>query len=163
MSTRNRRFLLRERPAERMGPENFELIEDDVPRIGENEALIRTLWISLDPTNRMWASETPTYLPPVAIGDVMRAVGLGRVVESKHPAYPVGQLVAGLLGWQEWVVASEETMLMPVPEIPGVSTSALLGVLGTTGLTAWIGVKEIGQPSKWAQMSGVRIDQGMSA
>jgi NADPH-dependent curcumin reductase CurA len=146
MSDRNRRFLLRERPSGRMGPDNFDLVEDEVPEIGENEALIQTLWISLDPTNRMWASETPTYLPPVAIGEVMRAVGLGRVVESKHPAYPVGQLVAGLLGWQEWVVASEGTMLMPVPEIPGVSTSALLGVLGTTGLTAWIGIKEIGKP-----------------
>src|SRR5438034_80890 len=146
MSTRNRRFLLRERPSGRIGPETFELVEDDVPDLRDNEALIRTLWISLDPTNRAWIGEEPTYLPPVAIGEVMRAVGLGRVVESNHPAYPVGQLVVGLLGWQEWVVASEGTLLMPVPEIPGVSTSAMLGVLGTTGVTAWYGMKEIGKP-----------------
>ena len=146
MTERNRRFLLRERPSGRIGPDNFELVEDGVPGIGENEALIRTLWISLDPTNRMWIGEEPTYLPPVAIGEVMRAAGLGRVLESNHPAYPVGQLVVGLLGWQEWVVASEGTLLMPVPEIPGVSTSAMLGVLGTTGVTAWYGMKEIGKP-----------------
>jgi NADPH-dependent curcumin reductase CurA len=146
VSRRNRRFLLRERPSGRIGPETFELVEEEVPGIAENEALIRTLWISLDPTNRAWIGEEPTYLPPVAIGEVMRAAGLGRVIESKHPAYPVGQLVVGLLGWQEWVVASEGTLLIPVPEIPGVSPSAMLGVLGTTGLTAWIGIKDIGKP-----------------
>ena len=146
MTTRNRRFLLRERPSGRFERDNFELVEDEVPRIGENEALIQTLWISLDPTNRMWASDVPTYLPPVGIGEVMRAAGLGRVVESNHPAYPVGQLVVGLLGWQEWVVAGGDTMLFPVPEIPGVSTSTLLGALGSTGLTAWYGIKEIGKP-----------------
>src|SRR6266576_1604354 len=146
MTERNRRFLLRERPTGRIGSGNFELVEADVPAIGDNEALIRTLWISLDPTNRAWIGEEPTYLPPVAIGEVMRAAGLGRVVESKHPAYQVGQLVVGLLGWQEWVVASEGTMLLPVPELPGVSTSAMLGVLGSTGLTAWYGLKEIGKP-----------------
>jgi NADPH-dependent curcumin reductase CurA len=146
VTSRNRRFLLRQRPDGRIGPENFELVEEQVAEIGENEALIRTLWTSLDPTNRMWIGEEPTYLPPVAIGEVMRAAGLGRVVESNHPAYPVGQLVVGLLGWQEWVVAGGDTMLFPVPEIPGVSTSVLLGALGSTGLTAWYGIKEIGQP-----------------
>jgi NADPH-dependent curcumin reductase CurA len=146
MTARNRRFLLRERPSGRIGPDNFELVEDEVPRIGENEALIQTLWISLDPTNRTWMSDVPTYLPPVGIGEVMRAAGLGRVVESNNSAYPVGQLVVGLLGWQEWLVASGGTLLMPVPEFPGVSKSASLGVLGTTGLTAWIGIKDIGKP-----------------
>ena len=58
-------------------PETFELVEEDVPEIGEGEALVRTEWISLDPTNRAWIGETPTYLPPVAIGEVMRAAGLG--------------------------------------------------------------------------------------
>jgi NADPH-dependent curcumin reductase CurA len=143
---RNRQFLLRERPNGRIGPETFELVEEKAPEIGEGEALVRTEWISVDPTNRAWIRDTPTYLPPVGIGEVMRALGLGRVVASKHPAYQEGQLVQGLVGWQEWFVASDTAPLLPVSEVPDVSPSAYLGVFGMTGLTAWIGMKEIGRP-----------------
>ena len=73
-------------------------------------------------------------------------LGLGQVVASKHDGYREGQLVQGLIGWQEWAVASDAAPLLAVPEVPGVSPSAFLGVLGATGLTAWIGVKEIGRP-----------------
>jgi NADPH-dependent curcumin reductase CurA len=79
----NRRFLLRERPTGRIDDRTFELVEEAVPEIGGGEALVRTRWISLDPTNRAWIGETPTYLPPVAIGEVMRAGGLGEVVASQ--------------------------------------------------------------------------------
>ena len=85
MSDRNRRFLLRERPTGRIGPDTFELSEEAVPEIGDGEALVRVDWISLDPTNRTWINDTPTYLPPVGIGEVMRAGGLGEVVASKNP------------------------------------------------------------------------------
>src|SRR5437764_7657182 len=142
----NRRFVLRSRPEGRIGPDTFELVEEPVPELGDGEALVRTQWISLDPTNRAWISETPTYLPPVAIGEVMRALGLGRVVSSKHDSYREGQLVQGLVGWQEWTVASDAAPLLPVPEVPGVSPSLYLGVLGTTGLTAWVGLTDIGKP-----------------
>ncbi len=117
-----------------------------VPEIGDGEALVRIEWISLDPTNRAWISDMPTYLPPVGIGEVMRGIGLGRVVASKHPDYAEGQLVQGLTGWQEWFVASDAAPLLPVAEIEGVSPSAFLGVFGMTGLTAWVGMKEIGKP-----------------
>jgi NADPH-dependent curcumin reductase CurA len=144
--TRNRRFLLRERPTGRIGPDTFELGEHELPEIGEGEALIRVEWISLDPTNRAWINDTPTYLPPVGLGEVMRGLGLGRVVESKHSKFAVGQLVQGLVGWQEWIVASDAVPLMPLPEIPNVSPSTFLGVLGMTGLTAWVGMRDIGRP-----------------
>jgi hypothetical protein len=85
MPDRNRRFLLRERPSGRIGPDTFELREEAVPDIGDGEALVRVDWISLDPTNRAWINETPTYLPPVGIGEVMRAGGLGEVVASNNP------------------------------------------------------------------------------
>ena len=91
----NRRFVLRERPNGRIDDRTFELVEEPVPEIGEGEALVRTRWISLDPANRAWIGETPTYLPPVAIGEVMRAGGLGEVVASNSPDYRVGQLVQG--------------------------------------------------------------------
>jgi hypothetical protein len=146
MTERNRRFLLHERPQGRIGPTTFDLVEEDVPQPGEGEALVRTEWISLDPTNRAWLEETPTYLPPVGIGEVMRALGLGRVVASNHPLYAEGQLVQGLTGWQEWVVASDAAPLLPVPELGDVSPSFALGALGMTGLTAWVGLTDIGKP-----------------
>lgn len=146
MPDRNRRFLLRNRPSERIGPDTFELVEEAVPAIGDGEALVRVDWISLDPTNRTWINDTPTYLPPVGIGEVMRAGGLGEVVESKNPNYRVGQIVQGLVGWQEYLVASDTQPLFPVDVADGVSPSAYMGALGTTGLTAWVGIRDIGKP-----------------
>jgi NADPH-dependent curcumin reductase CurA len=146
MPDTNRRFLLRSRPDGRITADTFELVEEPVPEIKDGEALVRTQWISLDPTNRGWIGEEPTYLPPVGIGEVMRAAGLGRVVASKHDSYREGQLVQGLTGWQEWVVVSDAAPLLPVTEIPGVSPSLYLGALGMTGLTAWVGLTDIGRP-----------------
>ncbi|WP_343572092.1 NADP-dependent oxidoreductase [Mycobacterium sp.] len=146
MSDRNRRFLLRERPSGQIGPGTFELDEQPVPEIGDGEALVRVDWISLDPTNRMWIDDRPTYLPPVGIGEVMRAGGLGEVVASNNPNYAVGMTVQGLLGWQEYAVASDSAPLMPVQVADGVSPSAYLGALGMTGLTAWVGIRDIGKP-----------------
>jgi hypothetical protein len=146
MPDSNRRFLLRSRPEGRITADTFELVEEPRPEIKEGEALVRTQWISLDPTNRAWINDTPTYLPPVGIGEVMRGLGLGQVVASNHDAYREGQLVQGLVGWQEWAVTSDAAPLLPVPEAPGVSPSAYLGVLGMTGLTAWVGLEDIGRP-----------------
>jgi NADPH-dependent curcumin reductase CurA len=142
----NRRFVLRERPTGRIDDRTFELVEEPVPVIGEGEALVRTRWISLDPANRAWLNDTPTYLPPVGIGDVMRASGVGEVVASSSPDYPVGRLVVGRTGWQDYVVASASAPMRAVAEIPGVSPSHFLGALGTTGLTAHIGMLDIGRP-----------------
>jgi NADPH-dependent curcumin reductase CurA len=146
MPDTNRRFLLRSRPDGRIADDTFELVEEPVPDLNDREALVRTEWISIDPTNRAWIREEPTYLPPVGIGEVMRGLGMGRVVASKHDSYREGQLVQGLTGWQEWAVASDAAPLMPVAEIPDVSTSFYLGVLGMTGLTAWVGLEDIGRP-----------------
>lgn len=144
----NRRFALRQRPEGRIDDETFELVEEELPAIGDGDALVRTEWISLDPTNRTWIEDMPGYLPPVQIGETMRALGLGRVVESKHPDYEEGQLVQGLTGWTENFVASDAMPVQRVPEIEGVSPSLYLGALGMTGLTAWVGMKEIGKPKE---------------
>jgi NADPH-dependent curcumin reductase CurA len=146
MSEVNRRFLLRERPEGRIDDRTFELVEETVPEIGDGEALVRTQWISVDPTNRTWIGETPTYLPPVAIGEVMRAGGLGEVVASNSPDYEVGQLVQGLIGWQDYSVASAAAPMRVMPELPGVPPSSFLGALGMTGLTAYVGTFDIGKP-----------------
>jgi NADPH-dependent curcumin reductase CurA len=146
MPDRNRRFLLRERPSGRIGPDTFELSEEAVPEIGDGQALVRVDWISLDPTNRAWINDTPTYLPPVGIGEVMRGGGLGEVIASKNPNYPVGQIVQGLVGWQEYAIVSDAMPLFPVDVAEGVSPTAYMGALGMTGLTAWIGIRDIGKP-----------------
>ena len=112
MSETNRRLLLKERPTGRVGQQNFDLVEEPVPEIGDGEALVRTQWISLDPTNRVWMTDRPGYLPPVAIGEVMRGAGVGQVVASRHERYPEGSLVTGLTGWQDYVVTSD---LLPAP------------------------------------------------
>ena len=153
MSDTNRRYLLRQRPHGRVDADTFELVTEPVPEIGEGEALVRTEYVSVDPTNRGWLNDTPTYLPPVGIGEVVRAGGIGRVVASNHPSYAEGQLVQGFVGWQEWLVASDEAPLLPVTEVPGVdSPSAYLGVLGMTGLTAWVGIREIAKPQEGETM-----------
>lgn len=148
MSDRNRRFLLRERPTGRIGPSTFELTEGIVPEPGDGEAVVRVDWISLDPTNRMWINDTPTYLPPVGIGEVMRAAGLGVVVASKNPNLAVGQAVQGLLGWQEYAVVTATDFVMPVDLAEGISPSAYLGAMGMTGLTAWVGIRDIAKPKQ---------------
>jgi NADPH-dependent curcumin reductase CurA len=146
MTGRNRRFLLRERPTGRIGPNTFELSEEAIPELGDGQALVRVDWISLDPTNRMWINDTPTYLPPVGIGEVMRAAGLGEVVASKSARFAVGQQVQGLLGWQEYALLDDTAMVNPIDVAQGISPSAYLGALGMTGLTAWIGIRDISKP-----------------
>ena len=148
MADTNSRFLLRERPTGRIEPSTFELVESPVPEIGDGEALVRISYISLDPTNRAWIGETPTYLPPVAIGEVMRAGALGRVVASKHPGYPEGALLQGLFGWQEYAVVSDAAPAWTMPEQEGIPDSAWLGVLGQNGLTAYVGMHDIGAPKE---------------
>ena len=149
MSERNRKFLIAQRPSGRVDDTTFDLATEDIPEIGDGEALIRVEWISVDPTNRAWLNDTPTYLPVVPIGDVVRAAGLGRCVASNNPAYEEGKLYQGLTGWTEYFVASDAMPLIPVTEAPGVeSPSAYLGVLGMTGLTAWVGMLQIGQPKE---------------
>ena len=88
-----------------------------------------------------------TYLPPVGIGEVMRAAGMGTVVASNNPNYAVGQTVQGLLGWREYAVSlSDGALVNPVDVADGVPPSSYLGALGMTGLTAWVGIREIGKP-----------------
>jgi NADPH-dependent curcumin reductase CurA len=145
----NRRYVLRERPNGRIGDKNYELVEEPVPEARSGQALVRNLYVSVDPTNRAWIGEEPTYLPPVGIGEVMRSVGLGRVVSSDDPVYPEGSLVTGLVGWQDYVVTGEGSIpLTPVPDDTGLPIECMLGALGITGITAYFGLLDIGKPQE---------------
>jgi NADPH-dependent curcumin reductase CurA len=149
MADVNRRYVLRKRPNGRIDDSTFELVEEAVPEPGPGQALVQNLYVSVDPTNRAWIGEEPTYLPPVAIGECMRSVGLGRVISSDDDTYPEGSLVTGLTGWQDYVVTGEgEIPLTPVPGDTGLPIECMLGALGLTGVTAYFGLLDIGKPQE---------------
>jgi NADPH-dependent curcumin reductase CurA len=144
----NRRFLLESRPVGRIEPSNFQIVEGEVPSAGPNEAVARVLYLSLDPTNRVWMSDIEQYMPPVALGEVMRGAGLAEIVESNNPAYQVGDIVTGLTGWQDYAVTDGKGLgaWTPLPKGLPVPLTAMLGALGITGLTAYFGLLDVGKP-----------------
>jgi NADPH-dependent curcumin reductase CurA len=141
----NRQFRLASRPVGRVKPSDFELRQERAPTPGPGEALVRILYLSLDPTNRVWMSDVPQYMPPVAIGDVMRGGAVGQVVASNRDDFEVGDLVSGLLGWQDYYLITAGPAPFKLPKLP-VSPSLFLGVLGLTGVTAWFGLHDVGKP-----------------
>ena len=146
METRiNRQWRLAARPEGMVGDEHFRWVEEPAPEVtADGQVLVRTLYLSCDPTQRGWMARD-TYLPAVAIGEVMRSFGVGRVLESRHPAYAEGQLVQGQLGWQDYALLDGgSARLNVVPE--GVPIPIAMSVLGITGLTAYFGLLEIGRP-----------------
>ena len=146
MSEINRQWLLAKRPHGMVGEQNFEYREVPRPEPGDGEFLVRNLYLSFDPTQRGWMEDRPSYLPPVQIGEVMRAGSVGQVVASNHPDYAVGDLVQGTGGWQDYFVSSGGG-IMGVNKLPaGVPPSWFLGVLGVTGMTAYFGLLDLGQP-----------------
>ncbi|TXI78790.1 MAG: NADP-dependent oxidoreductase [Cupriavidus sp.] len=146
----NRRFILRERPSGDFDPKVLQRVVEPAPKLGVNEALVRVLYLSLDPTNRIWMSEADSYLPPVPLGDVMRGVTVGVVVESNTSKFPVGAKVAGMLGWQDYalVSGSGEVMAQVIPGWLPVPLTATMGVLGGTGMTAYFGLLDVGKPKR---------------
>jgi NADPH2:quinone reductase len=145
----NRRFRLRRRPAGQVTEDDLELVEEPVPRIGHDQALVRTLWLSLDPSNRISMSSRHYKLPPVAIDSVMRGIGIGQVVESERDDMRPGDLVSGLTGWQDYAVADDEADELPFGPLPSPlpgPLTAFLGPLGHTGVTAYLGIEDIGRP-----------------
>jgi NADPH-dependent curcumin reductase CurA len=140
----NRQIILKNRPVGMIDETTTELIESPVPVCGPNEALVKVGLLSIDPAIRPWMNDAPGYLPPIAIGDVIRAGGSGVVVESNSERYQVGDVVNGMTGWQEWVIASDANPLTVLPRDLGVDLATMMGVLGPTGLTAYFGLLDVG-------------------
>ncbi|MBU6372559.1 MAG: NADP-dependent oxidoreductase [Alphaproteobacteria bacterium] len=146
MTRLNRQWRLARRPTGDIGPADLELVEAPVPALAAGEVLVRNVYLSLDPTNRIWMSDMDQYLPPVEIGAVMRGGTLGVVEESKDPEIPVGAVVlTGLAGWQDYEICAPGVARV-VPQLPGLPLTAYMSVLGATGLTAYFGLLDIGQP-----------------
>ncbi len=145
MATINRQLRLRHRPDGLVKRDDFDLVKQPVGELRDGEALVRVLYISMDPTNRVWMRDIPQYMPPVAIGEVMRAGGIGRIVESRSSHFKVGDLVHGLLGWQDYLVIHESSAgnFSRLPADAGIPLPRLLGACGTSGVTAYYGLTDI--------------------
>lgn len=146
--TMSRRFVLARRPHGQIRADDFELDRSEVTLPDRAAMVLETLWISLDPAIRGWLDDRPSYLPPVGIGETVRALGLARVVESTLEGFEPGRVVRGFVGWQERLVTDEPLAWELVDEDPSVPLVQRLGVLGMTGLTAWVGMMDIARPHK---------------
>ena len=143
----NRQWLLASRPNGMVSEANFEYVETPIPEIQAGEVLVRNLYLSFDPTQRGWMTDRESYLPPVEIGAPMRAGSVGQVMSSQHPDYAVGQLVQTTGCWQDYVVAAPGRGPMGLTILPeNVSPEMMLSVFGITGLTAYFGLLDIGDP-----------------
>lgn len=145
MTTMNRQWILKSRPEGAIDDKDLQFVETPLPEVGEGELLVRTTYLSVDPTNRVWMSDQKGYMPPVEIGAVMRGVSLGVVESSRHSGFAKGDLVSGLGGWQDFYV-SDGKGLSKLPRLPGVPSEAMMGLLSMVGFTAYFGLLDIGQP-----------------
>ena len=150
MSNVNRQLILKSRPKGMLAPGDLQLTEAPVPSPTDGQALARVKYLSIDPTMRNWMADRPSYVPPVAIGEVMRAFGFAEVMESRHKDFKKGDKIVGLTGLQDYVIVDgkETRSFQKVPPVPFVSDTAFLGVLGINGLTAYFGMMDIGKPQK---------------
>jgi NADPH-dependent curcumin reductase CurA len=145
--TTNRRILLARRPEGLVGEDDFTHDEVDVGEPADGELLVRTEWLGMDATVRTWLSRAEGYIPPVEIGEVVRGSGIGRVMQSRSGKVAEGDLVATLTGWQEYAVVGDDPMLT-TPLGADADPLAALGVFGSNGLTAYVGLMDIGRPKE---------------
>src|SRR5437660_6112397 len=141
----NRQVLLRRRPVGPPRLEDFEVAESPIPAPREGEILCRTLYLSVDPYMRGRMNEGRSYAAAVELGQVMVGGTVSQVVESRHPGFARGDLVAGYDGWQAYAVSSGAGVRKLDPGQAPISTA--LGVLGMPGMTAYVGLLDIGRPA----------------
>ena len=144
MPSTNRQILLRRRPVGLLGPEDTELVTTATPAPADGEALLRTTYIGLDAAARTWLNDQPGYLPPVALGEVVRAAGIGEVVETRCDAYQVGDIVTTLTGFQEYSIIRDDVFSTLIPG--ETDQVAIMSVYGSSGATAYFGMTDIGRP-----------------
>ncbi|WP_116807779.1 NADP-dependent oxidoreductase [Steroidobacter cummioxidans] len=144
MTLNNHQFRLAVRPVGAVKRTDFNYIEEPARAPGDNEVLVKTLYLSLDPAMRGWMNEGKSYIAPVALGEVMRAGGVGKVIESNHPKFSPGEFVYGTLGVQEYATLDGKALSKVDPAIAPLPV--YLGTLGMPGMTAYFGLLEIGKP-----------------
>jgi NADPH-dependent curcumin reductase CurA len=143
MSTVNRQFKLAQRPVGMVKRGDFDFAQVPAPQPGDGELLIKILYVSLDPAMRGWMNEGKSYIPPVGIGEVMRAGAVGRVIESRHPKFTAGEHVVGVLGVQDYAISNGKGLTKVDPKLAPLPV--YLGTLGMPGMTAYFGLLDVGQ------------------
>jgi NADPH-dependent curcumin reductase CurA len=141
----NRQWRLAARPQGIIQNSDFQWREEAVPALADGQVLVRNIYLSLDPTNRVWMNDADSYLPKLPLGAVMRGGAIGVVEESLNPKFAPGQIVQGLLNWQEFAI-SNGADLSKLPSIPGFPLTVFQGLLGHIGFTAYFGLLDLGQP-----------------
>ena len=144
MTLQNNKYVLAHRPVGVPDDKTFSWKTSDVPELADGEICIKVKMISIDPAMRGWINEGKSYVPPVQIGEVMRAGGVGEVVASKNEKFAVGDHVVGLPGTQEYCVTDGKGFTKVDPALAPINK--YLGVLGMPGMTAYFGILEVGQP-----------------
>lgn len=140
----NRQVVLRRRPVGLVAPEDVELVAAPLPELADGEALLRNTYVGIDAAVRTWLNDQPGYLPPVGLGEVIRAAGIGEVVATRCDAYAVGDVVTTLSGFQEYCVIRDDLFSTPMPGLT--DQLAIMSVYGPTGATAYFGMMDIGRP-----------------
>lgn len=143
MSIANRKFKLVQRPIGMVKREDFEFSQDPLAELSEGQFLIKNLYVSLDPAMRGWMNDAKSYIPPVGLGEVMRAGAIGVIQDSKNPAFAVGEHVVGMFGVQEYALSDGKGVTKVNPDLAPLP--AYLGVLGMPGMTAYFGLLEVGE------------------
>jgi NADPH-dependent curcumin reductase CurA len=143
MSLTNHKFLLAARPIGMPKRSDWTYTEEPVGEPKEGELLVQVQYISLDPAMRMWINDARSYMPPVGIGELMRALGLGVVTASRNPRFAVGDHVSGLFGMQEYALTDGRGVTKIDPKAP---LPKYLSVFGMPGMTAYFGLLDTGQP-----------------
>lgn len=146
MSLTNRKFILKHRPVGQPQPSDFEVVSETISDIPKGSLLVRNHFISLDPAQRGWMDDLPSYMPPIPLGDAVRATTVGKVIESKNPNFEKGQWVLGLNGIEEYSIADEGGFTAPIDASIVPSPSNFLSILGAVGLTAYYGLLDSGKP-----------------
>src|SRR6516164_8117190 len=144
MNLTNHQFRLASRPVGAPKRSDWSYVEEQVREPADGELVVKVLYISLDPAMRGWMNEGKSYVPPVGIGDVMRAGAAGRVIASKHPGFAVGDYVSGLFGVQEYALSNGKGVFKVDTQLAALPV--YLGTLGMPGMTAYFGLLDIGQP-----------------
>jgi len=142
MPNANRQIRLAARPQGELKPSDWEHRTEELPAPGEGEFAGRTKLISLDPAMRGWLDDRPSYIPPVGLGDVMRAGAIVEVTDSNHPGFAAGDHAVGMFGVQERVISDGAGAMKIDPSLAPLST--YLGALGMTGMTAYFGLLDVG-------------------
>lgn len=133
------------RPEGMVGPEHFTWEEEPLGEPGPGEYLVKNLYLSFDPTMRVWMNERDSYLPAIQIGEVMRCGGVGQILASQHPDFEAGDLVTGGTGWQDYCL-TDGSGALGFNKLPaGTDPKLALSVLGMTGLTGYFGMIDVGK------------------